>query len=272
MNSRSTSDARRRRWGVPERGSGPAFALSLLAHGALFIAIAFVVRWKTEPAGPVSAELWAALPPPVVEAPTPRPEPVPPPPPPPPRVEPTPEPPKADIVVAPKKVEPPVPPKPRPEPPPPPKEVKKAPPPPDPSAAAKREAAEKAAQAKAAEEQRQAAINRALASAGPAAPAASAGAGLSRGYEAQIIGCIRPHIVFNVPEGIRPQQHVAEFEVQLLPTGEHAAPPRLIKPSGLAPYDQAVERAIRRCDPFPRPREGTMPRTLRLSFDPIETR
>lgn len=264
----SAADARRRRWPLPERGSGPAFALSLLAHAMLFIAIAFVVRWKTEAPGTVSAEVWSA--PPVVEAPAPRPAPVVPvPPPPPPRVEP--EPPKADIVVAPKKIAPVIPPRPVPPPDPPRKEEKKAPPP-DLEAAARRDAAEKATQAKAAEAQRQAAISRALASAGPSVPAASAGAGMSRGYEAQIIGCIRPHIVFNVPEGLRTQQHVAEFEVQLLPTGEQAAAPRLLKSSGLAPYDQAVERAIRRCDPFPRPREGTMPRSLRLSFDPIETR
>lgn len=271
MSSSSTSHARRRRWGVPERGSGPAFALSLLAHAVLFISIAFVVRWKTEPAGPISAELWSALPPPMAEAPPARPAPIAPISPPPPRVEPEPVPPKADIVVAQKKVEPVVPPRPAPPPESPRKEEKKAPAP-DPSIAAKREAAEKAAEAKAAEAQRQAAINRAMASAGPSAPTASAGAGLSRGYEAQIIGCIRPRIVFNVPEGIRPQQYVAEFEVQLLPTGEQATAPRLLKSSGLAPYDQAVERAIRRCDPFPQPREGTMPRSLRLSFDPIETR
>ncbi|HKO68883.1 MAG TPA: TonB family protein [Burkholderiaceae bacterium] len=45
-----------------------------------------------------------------------------------------------------------------------------------------------------------------------------------------------------------------------------------MKGSGLAAYDQAVERAIRRCDPFPPPREGTMPRSVRLLFDPVETR
>jgi len=75
-----------------------------------------------------------------------------------------------------------------------------------------------------------------------------------------------------VPEGLRPKQHVAEFEVQLLPSGEQVGAPRLLHASGLAAYDQAVERAIRRCDPFPRPREGAMPRSLRLTFDPVETR
>ena len=63
-----TRSAHARRWHPPER-SGPAFALSLLAHGLLFIAIAFVVRWKTEPAGTVAVELWGGLPPPPVEVP-----------------------------------------------------------------------------------------------------------------------------------------------------------------------------------------------------------
>ncbi|HWL75218.1 MAG TPA: energy transducer TonB, partial [Burkholderiaceae bacterium] len=87
---------------------------------------------------------------------------------------------------------------------------------------------------------------------------------------AQINSCIRPHIIFNVPEGTRPGQFTAEFEVTLLPTGEQAGAPKLLKASGLAAYDQAVERAIRRCDPFPRPKDGPMPRSLPLIFDPVE--
>jgi colicin import membrane protein len=102
-------------------------------------------------------------------------------------------------------------------------------------------------------------------------PAAGPG-GIARGYESQVVGCIRPHIVFNVPESLQARQHVAEFEVTLLPTGEQVGAPRLLRPSGIPAYDQAVERAIRRCDPFPRPREGAMPRALRLAFDPVETR
>jgi len=100
----------------------------------------------------------------------------------------------------------------------------------------------------------------------------TAGGGMPRGYEGQVVGCIRPHIVFNVPDGVKPKQHVAEFEVQLLPTGEQATTPKLLKASGLPAFDQAVERAIRRCDPFPRPAQGAMPRNLRLAFDPVDTR
>ena len=68
----------RHRWHAPEKGSGPAFALSLLAHTLLFIAIAFVVRWKSEPVGTVSAELWS-LPPAAMQQPA-LPTPAPPPP------------------------------------------------------------------------------------------------------------------------------------------------------------------------------------------------
>jgi len=240
----------RHRWHAPEKGSGPAFALSLLAHAVLFIAIAFVVRWKSEPVGTVSAELWS-LPPAAVQQPTPVP------PPPPRKVEPLPEPEprKADIVMEQKKAPPKVELKKKAEPDPPKKVEAKPVPiekPPDPNAAVQRALAQ--------------AQRASIAVTGPS------GGGLSDAYAGQIRGCIRPHIIFNVPDAVRPQQHVAEFEVMLLPTGEQATDPKLLKASGLAAYDQAVERAIRRCNPFPPPKEGTMPRALRLSFDPVETR
>jgi colicin import membrane protein len=261
--------ARRYRWHAPERGTGPAFLISLGAHTLLFVAIAFVVRWKTEPAGPVSAELWSALPP-IAE-----PAPAPPPPPPPVKIEraPEPEPVKPDIVLEqkkpePKKVEP------RPE--------KKAEPvkKPEPDLKAEQRKRDEEARARKAEEaaiaqRQQAAIERAMAAAGATGPtvAASPGSpGLSDSYRGQIVSCIRPFIAFNVPEGLRPKQHIAEFEVNLLPSGEQVGAPRLLAASGLPAFDQAVERAIRRCDPFPRPREGAMPRSVRLAFDPVEMR
>jgi len=302
MTAPAITDRRRLHWHAPERGTAPAFALSLFAHALLFFAIAFVVRWKTEPAGTISAELWSGFPAAApasapaldpVPAPVPTPTPVPAPiveptPPPPPKVEPRPEPEperKADIVVEQKK---------KPEPP-----KKVDPPKPDPKKveALKREAAKaeaakveaakaaaakaEAAQARFAQQRREQELQRiAAAAGGPAgstgtgtsATGVTGGGGMPRGYEGQVVGCIRPHIVFNVPDGVQPRQHVAEFEVQLLPTGEQATAPKLLKASGLPSFDQAVERAIRRCEPFPRPREGTMPRSLRLTFDPVDTR
>jgi len=305
MTAPAITDRRRLHWHAPEKGTAPAFALSLFAHALLFLAIAFVVRWKTEPAGTISAELWSGFPaaaPASAPAPVPEPivEPTPPPaapkveptpPVPPPKVEPRPAPEperKADIVVEQKK---------KPEPP-----KKIEPPKPDPkkvealkreaakaeaakAEAAKAEAAKaaaakvEAAQAREAEKRRNQELQRiAAAAGGPAgstgasATGVTSGGGMPRGYEGQVVGCIRPHIVFNVPDGVQPKQHVAEFEVQLLPTGEQATAPRLLKASGLPSFDQAVERAIRRCEPFPRPREGAMPRSLRLTFDPVDTR
>jgi colicin import membrane protein len=276
----ATVGTRRHRWHAPERGTGPAFLISLAAHTMLFLAIAFVVRWKTEPAGPVSVELWGGLPP--VAEPTPVPAPPPPPPAPPVRIERAPEPElvKPDIVIQDRKPEP------KPE-----KKlepVKKAEPAkkvePDPKVEQhRREEEARAAKAEReaqdlARKRQEAAIQRALAAAGSTAsspaPSGSAtgGSGFSDSYKGQVVGCIRPHIAFNVPEGLKPGQHVARFEVQLLPSGEQVGAPRLVSGSGLAAYDQAVERAIRRCDPFPRPREGTMPRSLHLTFDPVETR
>jgi len=294
MTAPAITDRRRLHWHAPEKGTAPAFALSLFAHALLFLAIAFVVRWKTEPAGTISAELWSGFPaaaPASAPAPVPAPVVEPAPPPPPPKVEPRPAPEperKADIVVEqkkkpepPKKVEPPKEP---------PKKIE--PPKPDPkkvealkreaakAEAAKAEAAKvEAAQAREAEKRRNQELQRiAAAAGGPAgstgtsATGVTSGGGMPRGYEGQVVGCIRPHIVFNVPDGVQPKQHVAEFEVQLLPTGEQATAPRLLKASGLPSFDQAVERAIRRCEPFPRPREGAMPRSLRLTFDPVDTR
>jgi colicin import membrane protein len=143
------------------------------------------------------------------------------------------------------------------------------------------EAQKRAAEQAAVNKRREQELQRIAAAAG-GGPASAAGSGMagatgvaggfSRGYEGQVVGCIRPHIVFNVPENVKPKQFVAEFEVQLLPTGEQAGAPKLLKASGLAAFDQAVERAIRRCEPFPRPKEGAMPRTLRLTFDPVDTR
>lgn len=295
-------ERRRLHWHAPERGTAPAFVLSLLAHSLLFLAIAFVVRWKTEPVGTVSAELWTGFP--AAPAPVPAPQPVPvpapvvepAPPPPPPKVEPRPAPEperKADIVVEQKKkleaekreaerreaekleaqkraaekreAEK--------------REAEKR-------AAEKREAEKRAAEKREAQKReaeaaklREQALQRMTAAAGgpagttgPARTGTTVGGGSSQSYAGQVVSCVRPHIAFNVPEGVQPKQYVADFEVQLLPTGEQVGAPKLLKSSGLAAYDQAVERAIRRCDPFPRPREGSMPSSLRLRFDPVDTR
>ena len=104
-------------------------------------------------------------------------------------------------------------------------------------------------------------------------PGGTAAAGSGRGdpgYAGQLIALIRPRIVFAVPENT-PSSVYAQFQVDLLPTGEILAVRRL-KASGLPGYDEAVERAIRRTDPFPRKRDGTVERTVIIDFRPVDAK
>lgn len=266
-----------------EQNTPAAFLLALAMHALLVGALWISVQWRTEPAGAVVVELWSGSPPPepVVVAPPPPPAPA--------RQEPEPERPDADIVTRKEQKKPP----PKAEPLPDPKKVE----------ADKRRAeaekrrveaekqrldaekkqleVERRKQAEAAErkreDERRDAVRKAeqarmLAQAGSGAgsPGASAPAGGrgDAGYAGLLASVIKPRIVFSVPEGTSPNIY-ADFEVDLLPTGEILAV-RLVKPSGLPGYDAAVERAIRRTDPFPRKADGTVERTVKLIFRPVE--
>jgi colicin import membrane protein len=289
---------RRPRQPRSEQNTPAAFLLALTMHALLVAALWISVQWNVEPAGAVVVELWsgpAAAPEPVVVAP-------PPPPPAPPKVEPEPEKPDADIVLqqekkrleaqrrleeerrleAERKRQ---------------AEQKRR------ETEAKRLAEEKKqleaerkkqaeAMAQAAErkreEERREAVRKAeqarmLAQAAGGSPGgtAAAGAGGRPGstasagagggdpsYAGQLIALIRPRIVFAVPENT-PASVYAEFQVDLLPTGEILAV-RKLKASGLPGYDEAVERAIRRTDPFPRKRDGSVDRTVIIRFRPVD--
>lgn len=90
-------------------------------------------------------------------------------------------------------------------------------------------------------------------------------------YTAKIMAKIRRNIVitFDVRDDAR-----AEFRVTLLPDGSVLWPPKLIKPSGNAAYDSAVERAIKKSDPLPLPPPDKQLfnrfRVLNLVFKPTE--
>jgi colicin import membrane protein len=248
------------------RNTLPSFGAALAMHALLILGMWFAVQWRTSSEAPAVAELWEPLAP--IQPPTPAPEAPPPAPP-----QPVAAQPDADIVQQqqvkkhapelespppierqpiekePKKIEP-----------------KKVEPKKEPT----REQVER--QERAAEERRQAEIARLTGEVTGSARTPSASSGvMSATYKAMINACIRPHIVFAVPEDTSPQVY-AEFEVQLLPTGEQAALPKLVRPSGLPGYDDAAERAIIRCDPFPRQSDGTVPRTFTLKMYPTETR
>jgi colicin import membrane protein len=255
-----------------------AFALAVLMHLVLVGGISLMVRWKTQPAAPIVAELWSPTPPVDVAPP-------PPPPPPPPEVKVAPPPPPPapppDIVT---------------------KEVKKAPPPKeepkvDPEIEKKKLEAEKKklleaekkkaeaekqklelekkrAEEKAAAERealRKKDVDRLLAQAGtPGVQAPSAGARGEADYIARLVAQIRQHIAFNVPDGTSPQV-MATFQIDQLPTGE-VVRVRLVRSSGMPGYDAAVERAINRASPLPRKPDGTVSPTMTIDFRPVETK
>lgn len=93
-------------------------------------------------------------------------------------------------------------------------------------------------------------------------------------YVARVAACVRQYIVFEVPASVVKGQYQASYSIQLLPTGEQIAGSlKQLKASGLPAYDSAVERAIRSCNPFPRPDPGfETPKELQLDFDPVDDR
>jgi colicin import membrane protein len=242
-------------------GKKASAALAAAVHVALIVLLVYGVRWQTRPPEAVEVELVRAMPSPpapaVVAAPAP--EPAPPPkiePKPEPKVEPKPAPPaKPDIALKEKEK-----PKPKPEP----KPVPKAEPKPEPDKASrqlmtdalKRETAQIEARKA---EQELANIK--------AAQSASARSKATADYIGKIRGKIKGNLV--LPPDIKGNPE-AIFDVVQLPSGEILRVD-LKKSSGHAAYDNAVERAILKSSPLPKPEQGDLfSRRLELKFRPLE--
>ncbi len=87
-------------------------------------------------------------------------------------------------------------------------------------------------------------------------------------YVGRIRGKIRGNIV--LPPDIPAGNPEAIFDVVQLPTGE-VLNARLRKSSGHKPYDDAVERAILKASPLPKPeRPDLFQRSLELKFRPLD--
>lgn len=226
-------------------GKRISIALAVIVHLALAAFLIYGVRWQTQAPGAVEVELVQA--PPAPPPPAPEPEP------------------KAEPAPAPK-------PEPKPEPPPPPKKpdiaVKEKPKPkeaPKPlldrlsemlrheeEAVSARRAADAAAQETVRRQQ---------------AEAASARSRSIADYSERIRAKIRGNIV--LPPGLKgnPTAHV---EVAQLPSGEIITV-RIARPSGHAGYDDAVDRAIWKSNPLPKPADPALfERRLDLTFCPQE--
>ena len=238
-----------------EPGVTWAAVLALLVHLFFLAVLVFGVRWQTRQTDSIAVELWTQLPPmeqaapPTVEpAPVPKLEPAPKPEP---KLEPKPAP-KAEI----KPLKPDI-------------AVEKAPP-------KKAEAPPKIDQQKLLREQlareteqvsrerEKQEITQQL--------AREAAAAQSRAV-ADYVGRIRAKIKGNIvlPGDMPAGNPEAIFDVVQLPTGEVLAPVRLKKSSGYKPYDEAIERAILKASPLPKPdRFDLFQRNLELRFRPLD--
>jgi len=235
-----------------EPGQWLSLALAILVHVVLALVLVFGVRWQNRPPEAVRVELWEApqaAPLPAVE---PKPLPKVEPPAPPPKLEPRIE--KPDIVER--------------APPPKPKPVAKPEPLKPRVTEAEKQLKEAAAREQASlvlDRERQAIAEQLKREAAQASAAASARA--LEGWIARIRGKIRGNIL--LPEGIKGNPE-AIFDVVQLPTGEVLSV-KLRKSSGHAGYDQAVERAILKSSPLPRPdRPEQFRRELELKFRPLD--
>ena len=251
-----------------EPGKKYAMAFTFMVHAGLILALFLGVQWKRSTPEVMDVELWSSKPTPatyVPPPPPPKPEPeVKPEPKPIPKVEPKPEPlppKKPDIVVKEEKKPPkPEPKKPDPKPEPPKPEPKK----PEPKAfdfskelaretATKqpRPSTQQLANAAAAESEQRAASNR---------------RGLEA-YSTKIRMKIRSNVV--LPPSIQGNPE-AVFIVDQLPTGEVLAV-KLKRSSGNPGLDQAIERAILKSSPLPKPDDPALfQRSLEIKYKPFE--
>ncbi|MHB8666827.1 MAG: energy transducer TonB [Burkholderiales bacterium] len=246
-----------------EPGKVPSVVLAVLVHLLLAMFLIFGVHWQSHEPEAVAVDLWSSLPAPAKVEPVPEVKPVP-------QVTPAPEPkpePKAEIkpepkvekVVEPKKPDIALEKK---------KEVKKEeqkkPPPKlkldlrkDISAQLKRETAavnQRLEQERLAEQAQREAATVAAATADAA-------------YVARLQGKIKSNVV--LPPDI-PGNPEAIFDVVQLPDGEVMSV-TLRKSSGIQAYDAAVERAIRKSSPLPKPeRPDQFRRNLELKFRPLD--
>ena len=277
-----------------ERWTGPGLWLALGVHGLLLLALALSMNWKMSDPAPVEAEVWSEIPrvaggaaPPPPPPPAPREPPVVRPAPTPVKaVDPEPEPQRPpDLVIEktppkkaePRKSEPKPEPKPDPVKKPEPKKAEPKQPEPKRPDAPKPEKPVKPSpltdlkgrslSAAELEAQRQANLQRMMSSLGGGSGgpgAAPRSTGPSAGYAGRIIARVKPNIVFTETIQGNPQ---AVVEVRCAPDGRIVSR-RLVTSSGVAPWDEAVLRALDRTEVLPADGDGRVPSLMQLSFKP----
>lgn len=237
-------------------GKRISIALAIAVHVALALFLIFGVRWQSERPEAVEVDLLRSVPVPASEPaaappPPPKAEPQPPPKPEPkPEPKPAPPPPKPDIAVKEKE---------KPKPPP-----KEEPKPFNPLEAMKTEVAKPAPRNVASAAEKELAQRTAAAAASAAAAHDKAVATWADRIATKIKhNIVRPANAAGNPEAI--------YEITLLPDGSIIGEPRLKQSTGNPALDSAIERAIRKSDPLPKPDDPSVfQRILLLRFRPLE--
>jgi colicin import membrane protein len=252
----------------PEPGKIPSVVLAVAVHVLLAVFLFFGVRWQSSQPEAVMVELWVSPPAPVAERVEPRPE-IKPEPIPVPKAEVKPAPqvevPKPDITLEKKKElkkeiprkEPPI------------KELPKKEPPKKESPAKEppKLNLDRSKDIRAEVERESAAIERARVVDQMKRDGATAAAKADATYIGKLRDKIRSNVVLPPDISGNPE---AIFDVVQLPTGEVISV-KLRKSSGHKAYDDAVERAILKSSPLPRPeRPEQFQRSLEIKFRPLD--
>lgn len=252
-----------------EPGKQYALTFTVLVHVGLLAFLFFGVQWKSSPPQVMEVELWSATPQQatyVPPAPPPPPEPeVKPEPKPLPKVEPKPAPPPKAPDIAVKQEKKPEPKKPEPKPEPPKPEPKK--PEPKKVEAPKFDFDKELARETANLKPRPQTQQLANAAAAESEQRASSNKRGLESYASKIRGKIRGNIV--LPPNLQGNPE-AIFEISQLPSGE-VLDVKQKRSSGNPALDAAIERAIRKSSPLPKPDDpGLFRRDLEIKYKPFE--
>ena len=225
-----------------EPGRAQSVALAAAVHILLALVLVFGVRWQNRPPESISVELWVPPPPVVAERPEPpKPEP---------RVEPPPKPEpvieKPDIVLK-------APPKPKPE-------------PAKPTAQLRDDPMKRRMQEELAREQLAINVDRERAQVRDQLQRDASGKAMAD-WVNKVRGKVRGNMV--LPPELKGNPE-AVFDVVQLPTGEVLSV-KLRKSSGVGALDDAIERAILKSSPLPKPdRPELFTRNFELRYRPLD--
>lgn len=85
------------------------------------------------------------------------------------------------------------------------------------------------------------------------------------GYGAKVRACIQPGVAYNSPPRTGGQNPVVEYQIQLNSTGRVQGI-SLVRTSGNSGFDTAVAKAIKGCNPFPKPSVGNYESSVVIDY------